>query len=233
MAVGDATDIAYRLRRYLPRWFGYASSNPTPVLDALLGGIAAALAPIYTLFMFVRDQARLASISGAWLDLAAYDYFGDRFPRFNGELDTDYRTRLRKEILRDRNTRRAISNLVFDLTGSYPILIYEGFYTPVNGGWGTPAFALGVVGAWGAENAHYEVIITIATPTNYGIPSRGGWGDQVGGWGAGNFSFVGPEDIQGTGPTQVDIIRAIDLIRTAGVTYYVRFAPPPGAGVPD
>lgn len=220
--IGDVENIAGRIRRLLPRWFG-PTEVPTPVLTALLAGIATAFSGVFALIEFARQQARIATATGGWLDLIAQDFFGRGFPRFRNEPEAAYRTRLRQELFRQRNTRAALDSIVFDLTGQHP-RIFEGFFPADTGGWGSPqSFAWGGPGRWGSQTAIYEVIITMPYPQGYGIPNRGGWGSEVGGWGTGNFSWVNELDITGSGPTVADILNRIDQVRAAGITVLVRF----------
>lgn len=223
---GDADDIAARLKRALPRWFGYVA-DLQPVRDAFVAGIAAALAPLHALITFTRDQARVATATGGWLELAAFDFFGDDFPRLLNESDASYSRRIRQEVLRERQTRNAIDKAVFDLTGIHPE-IWEGHYAPVCGGYGTPALAYGVAGLYGSLRAPFHVIVTMPEPTGFGIPNRGGWGTVLGGYGVGNFSFVDESLITGTGATAADILRALDRVRAAGITVLVHFTDPSG-----
>lgn len=230
--IGDASEIAARLRRYLPRrWFG-RQGDPTPVLDALLGGLGAAFAQLWALIAFAKLQARLATATGGWLDLAAVDFFGpDAFPRFAAEREEDYRVRLRQEVLRRRVTRQAIVDVVDDITGAPPLKVYEGFDAPTCGGWGAArSMGWGVAGLWGST-VPGEVIITVAEPQGYGIPNVPGWGSGLGGWGVyvEPFRWCDPSMITGSGPTTAEILDAIDRVRAAGVKYLIHFKPPLGA----
>jgi hypothetical protein len=220
---GDQEDILARLRKRLPkRWFGY-STDAAPIVSALLTGAAWALAQFHALYAYIALQTRIATSTGAWLELAANDFFGSRLPRFSGERDPSYSLRIRKEVLRPRNTRQAIDAIIFDLTGKHPD-IFEGFHARECGGWGTPALAFGAAGRYGSNNARFEAIITTPPLQGYGIPNRGGWGSRTGGYGVGNFSLVDDTLIVGSGPTRADIIRALDLVRPAGVRFYLRFS---------
>ncbi len=227
---GDAADIAQRLKRYLPRWFGY-SADPTPVLDSLLAGIASALAHLYALAEFARLQARLATATGGWLDFAAYDFFGRTLPRLGSERDADYSRRIRQEVFRQRNTRGAIDAAVFDLTDRHPH-IFEGQHAPTCGGYGNPSFAFGRAGCWGSSDAPYEVIVTTPRPAGYIIPNRGGWGSGTGGYGTvgGNFSFTDETSQVGSGARDVDVLAALERVRAAGVRVFVHFTNPAGVG---
>jgi hypothetical protein len=74
---GDQTDILGRIKALLPfRWF----PDTTPVLDALLSGIAWSLALIYSLIQYAKNQTRIATASDGFLDLISYDFFGINLP---------------------------------------------------------------------------------------------------------------------------------------------------------
>lgn len=226
MAVaGSQDDILDRLKRYLPRgWFG--ADGTYPVVEAALSGIAAAFASIYALYAFAKLQTRIATQTGGWLDLTAADFF-DVFPRFSAETDAAYSRRIRLEVFRPRNTRHAIDRAVYDITGQHPA-IFEPWRPGDTGGWGTNGFAFGAAGGWGCKTKTFEVWITATLPQNYGIPNRGGWGNATGGYGAiGNFSFVDDADIVGSGATLSQIVSAVDRVRSAGITYWMRFVTPP------
>lgn len=223
--IGDATDIEARLRRYLPPWFGPAGGSPA--VDAVLAGVAAVLSNIYGLIAFTRQQARIATSTGGWLDLTAYSFLGNTLPRFHLEEDDGYRERVRREIFRDRNTRQAGIDLVTELTGAAPF-VYEGWYGPVCGGLGSPSFSLGGSGRIASRGAPCQVIFEVPLPQTYGIPNRGGLGDSVGGLGAGNFSLVDDSLSGGHGASITDILNRLNSIRTDGVEYWVRFTQPAG-----
>lgn len=225
---GDQADIAGRLRKGLPRsWFGRGNS-PTPVLDALLMGMAAAFVPIFDLIAFVRLQSRITTATGGWLDLAAYDYFGDRLPRFAGEGDRAYSVRIRREVFRRRNTRQAIIDVVRDLTGRVPDSVFEGWHPQHLSGYGTPRLAYGRVGTYGSTTAPFQTIVTMPLPQGYGIPNRPGWGSRRGGYGGTIFAFISESMLEGSGPTQTDILLALDNVRAAGTEIIVHFTDPLG-----
>ena len=70
---GDAGDFVSRLKLALPtRWF----PDSTPILDTLLSGLAVAWSALYGLIVVVRQQSRIATMSGTFLDLASSDFFG-------------------------------------------------------------------------------------------------------------------------------------------------------------
>jgi hypothetical protein len=67
---GDTNDMLARLKMVLPaRWF----ADATPILDAVLTGLANAWSQLYGLLATVKLQTRLATASGVFLDIAAKD----------------------------------------------------------------------------------------------------------------------------------------------------------------
>lgn len=215
---GDQDDVQARITRLLPPWFD--ASNP--ILDALITGAAWALAFVYGLYAYAVLQARLATATDAFLDLASTDFFGNLLPRIPNELDGMFGPRIRREVLRDRNTRTAFDAAVYDLTGHHP-QIFEAWRGPDCGGYGDPGLAYGRAGRYGSRDAPYEVLITQPRPQGYGIPNRGGWGSGTGGYGVGNFSFADDTQIVGSGPTIADILAAVERVRAAGITVYMQF----------
>lgn len=226
--IGDQSDINARLRQLLPSGWFDDSEETSRVLSAVLSGASWVLAFVFSLIAFAKLQTRLATMTGGWLDLAANDFFGSNLPRLDGEADTQYSPRIRKEVFRDRNTRRAVSLAAFDISGDHPA-IFEGFHAAECGGYGTTGLGYGVAGLYGSRGAPFESIVTLPYPENYGIPNRGGWGSSVGGYGAGNFSYVDETLMQGGNVSLPDIVAAIDRVKAAGTTIYVRFVQRYGA----
>lgn len=131
MATGDSNDIVSRVKRLLPsRWFNATA----PYRDAVLGGIADAMAWAYSNVGYVKAQSRLQTSVGFMVDLFAYDYLGTHLLRRPAEPDTAFIPRIQKEIFRERVTRKGMIQALTDLTGNAPIII-EPFFEPDCGGW--------------------------------------------------------------------------------------------------
>jgi hypothetical protein len=114
MATGDQTDMQARLRAVLPsEWF---PAGPLPVLDTVLAGVGTAMAAAYNLLAFARAQMRLATSTGAFLDLFSFDFFGNGLLRRPGELDPAYGARISANLLAPKNTRAAVIEAVTLLT---------------------------------------------------------------------------------------------------------------------
>lgn len=126
---GSVDDFAGRLRRLLPAgWFPAEpqglDEEAAPVLAALLKGFGAVLAGIWQLMLECSQQMRLATMSGAFLDMAADDYFGESgLVRQTSEPDILYRRRIRASLFAERNTRQAVTNAIMAVTGVQPVII--------------------------------------------------------------------------------------------------------------
>jgi len=122
MATGTTADLLARLRANLPPWF--PNQGSAPVLDGLLTGIASALAFAYSLYTFAASQTRLKTLSGAFIDLAAWDYFGSSYLRIPGEIDSSFLPRFLAAILAPKVTSAAIQAALVTLTGN-PVRVIE------------------------------------------------------------------------------------------------------------
>lgn len=123
MTTGDKADMLSRLKSVIPPWFGQDTGIDTPVLNGLLTGPAASLSWFYDLFSFVKQQSRLSTMTGGWLDLFAQDFFGSDLLRKSGESDDTYRARIKAEFFRPSNTKAAILSAVAEITTASPRLI--------------------------------------------------------------------------------------------------------------
>lgn len=224
MAIGDQQDVSDRLWGVVPRrWFG-DSQPQAPVSVAALQAPAWALSFTYGLAAFARQQARIATATGGWIDLTLYDFFSPNLPRGATETDDQYRLRGRREVFRDRNTRNAYDRAVFDLTGNHP-RIFEGFEPIDTGAWDVSVTGWDVAGAWGEDGVNGDgvVLIDVLNPTGYGLPNAPGWDSTDGGYDFAPFHFEEDAASTGSGPTILDILAAIERVRTAGIRVWVRF----------
>ena len=154
--IGDARDIAGRLRAALPlRWFG----DESPVLDALLAGDAAGWTWLHGLVQGLRRQTRIASADGDNLELASADFFGDRLRRGINERDVDFRARIMREMFRPRATRSAMAAQLAQLSGSVPS-IFEPARPADTGVW-NQTLGWGVAGGWGSLRLPGQSLIRV------------------------------------------------------------------------
>lgn len=117
MMTGDQNDVFQRLRSLLPPWFG---DDETPILDALLQGLAYALSFIYSLYAYAKLQTRILTSTDGWLDMIAADFFGTTLQRQSGQSDASFRARIIINMFRERGTRPAMIKVLEDVTGKTP-----------------------------------------------------------------------------------------------------------------
>ena len=169
---GDTPDIVSRIRAVLPaRWFPDAS----PVLEALITGLATAWSALFGLLAFVRAQSRLGTAAGPFLDMFGQDFFGPRLPRRPAEPDALYRTRISAALLREHATRSALQATLLDLTGRNPH-IFEPARPADTGAYAGPALGYGVAGAWGNLSLPFQVFVSAHRPPPAGIATVAGYG---------------------------------------------------------
>jgi len=192
MAQGDQADFAGRLRALLPAtWF----PDSNPVLAGALNGVGAGLASVFKLIAFVRQQTRLATMSGQFLDLFATDFFGFALLRRAGEMDAPYKARIRRALLADKGTRAAVIAAVTDLTGIAPD-VFEPQRPADTGALNTGTFALGGPGRLGSRAYPFQVFITATRPVNNGAASNlAGLGTPVAGLGTGLMALASAADL--------------------------------------
>lgn len=188
---GDAADMASRLLDLLPlRWF----ADESPVLSALLSGLADGWSWLYSMLAYVRLQTRIATATDSFLDLVSQDFFAAALPRRTGESDAAFRVRIQRELLRDRATRPAMVGMLSDLTGRPPV-IFEPMRPADTGAYGV-ALAYGTAGGWGSLRLPFQSFITAFRPLDAGVPLVTGWGQGAGGWGVGAAEYASAAMVQ-------------------------------------
>ena len=203
--IGDSFDILARLKAVLPaNWF----PDQTPVLDAVLTGIATAWTSLYALLTEVQLQSRIATATGSFLDGASQDFFGQGLLRRLLEPDVAFRGRIASELVRQHATRDALNSAVVDLTGVLPVL-FEPSRPADTGGYATPGLAYGTAGAFGSMNLPFQVFVTVTRQPSDGIAIIAGYGTP-GPLARANLSLV-------TGQiTDLDIYAAIASVMPTG-----------------
>ena len=170
--IGDTPDFIGRLKASLPtRWF----PDTTPVLDAVLAGLATAWTSIYALLAMVRLQSRLSTAMTSFLDGASADFFAARLPRRVGEQDESYRTRILQRLRHEHATRAALDAVLVDLTGHSPRL-FEPSRIADTGAYATGSLGYNTAGAWGSFALPFQVFVTARRPQTVGIATIAGYG---------------------------------------------------------
>ncbi|MCE2574392.1 hypothetical protein [Komagataeibacter sp. FNDCR2] len=115
--------FARRIRALLPTgWFPAAPAlgedEQAPVLNAMVQGFGAMFAWVWSLLAMTSDQTRLASMSGAFMDMFAADFFGTMLGRNPGESDDAFRTRIEEALFPSVGTRPDVVNVITDEAGT-------------------------------------------------------------------------------------------------------------------
>lgn len=200
MAVGSQQDFVRRLKNELPsRWFPITGPSDTtsqsPILDAVLNGIAYGWSQIFSLIQYTMEQTRIATATDVFLDLVSHDYLGTSLPRNPNETDAQFRKRIQTAILAPKATRPAMVQALTTLTGRTPTIFepanpsdtggYGGNGTPLGTGlaYGTPGGtsglagnSLGGAGGYGSLAYPFQAFIVAFRPTGVGIAGVTGYG---------------------------------------------------------
>jgi len=191
--IGDTNDMLARLKLVLPaRWFG----DTTPILDALLTGLASAWSGLYALVSYVQAQSRIATASGIFLDIASQDYLGGSLPRRVGEADTAYGARLRSNLLQPRATRASLVQAVTNLTGRAPA-VFEPMNATDTGGYNVN-LGYNTAGGYGSMNLPYQFFVHAYRPNNTPISNAGGYNDGPGGYNHAPMFYADTTEFAGT-----------------------------------
>lgn len=217
---GDSDDIVSRLQRWLPS--GWFPPDAGTRIYSIIAGFASVLAFIWTLLGYTRLQTRLATATDGFLDLASDDFFGGNLPRLDGELDAWFSLRIRDEVLRDRLTRQAIDDLLFEITGQHPIITE--LERPLDvGAYRYQGLAFRRLGHWASRAWRPMVFIQTAHAGRFAIQHFGGFRDTRAAFRIPTFIWADPSMITGSGYTDLQMFAALERIRAGGVTYWVQF----------
>jgi hypothetical protein len=220
MAVGDAKDTLARLKALLPAsWFRDKSDE----VSALLAGAADGEAFDYALTQYAKAQTRLQTTTDGFLDLAAWDFFGVRFTRRKGENDALFLARILAEIVRERATRKGLSQAIADVTGRVPKII-EPWNPNDTAAYGKNAY-YGQAGYYGSLSLPYQVFVNAYRPLGAGIPNIPGYGY---GFYSANAWYINLSQVAGD-VVDADIFAAADAARAAGVIVWMRITDGPSA----
>jgi hypothetical protein len=216
---GDQNDMVNRLKSVLPaRWFG----DVTPIFDGLLNGLANAWSGLYILLQSAAEQARIATATGVFLDLASTDYFGAAMPRRMGESDAGFSQRLRNSLLAGRATRSAVSSMLLDLTGRTPI-IFEPLNAGDTGGYNSGTLGYSSAGGYGSNNLPFQFFLTAYRPNATPISNAGGYGVGPGGYGTAPMFYAELANISGM-ITDADIYAAAAAVLPTAYTGWMNIS---------
>lgn len=221
---GDQADIVCRIKAVLPsRWFGDSS----PVLDAVVNGLAWAWSVIYSQLSYVRSQTRIATATDVWLDIISADFFGSDLPRRLNESDADFRQRIMLELVRLRGTRPSLITMLTQLTGRTPVVVepWRPADTGVWGGGSASPYGFGycAAGCWGSRAMPYQFFVTAYRPLETGVPYLAGYGTVPGGYGTGAIAWMSG-DALGSQVNDGEIYQRVAEILPACATAWVKIS---------
>lgn len=218
MATGDQADILTRLKALLPQtWFG----DDHPFVTAILTACAQALTWCYSLYVYAQLQTRISTATDGWLDIIAYDFFGNNLQRASGKSDDIFRNAIKINILRERGTRKAINDILFDLTGKTPI-IFEPQRPADTGSYGGPAIGYGVAGGYGSLLIPYQAFVTAFRPTGSGIPYVAGYGSTPSGYSTPSRGEYASQSMITGSITDAQVYEAVAAVKMEGTIVWVR-----------
>jgi hypothetical protein len=219
--LGGADDIIRRVKLLMPKgWWNDAA----PIRDAIIGGLSDVSAWCYSLIVYAKKQTRVASATDLWLDILSKDYFRFELPRRVNEQDEAFRTRIQKELIRERVTRKGMNDALTDLTGKTPY-IFEPWNTGDAGAWDVGTFALDIAGGWGDTCLPAQSFVNVIPP-GAGIPGAPGWDCAALGWDIGGM-WGDMNLISGT-ITDQDIYDTINKTRPTGAIVWTQLSAPQG-----
>lgn len=209
--VGSSADIQARVLTVLPRkWWQWIA----PVRNAIVGGLSDAAAWSYTFFQYALAQSRIATSTGPFLDIIAFDFLG-RFLLRLGNSDALFRTQIMNTILQERVTRNGMTEVLTNLLNIAPTII-EPWNPGDCGGWSGPnqycnASGYGKAGAWGSLLLPNQVFIRVSRsglgPS--GVPQVNGYGGYNGGYYGPHYSSNGATEYIGSVIAQIGVIDPI------------------------
>jgi hypothetical protein len=220
MALGDANDCANRIRALLPvRWF--ADSNP--IRDAVIAGAAYALSLVYALLQYTQLQTRIGTATDGFLDLISFDFFGSSLPRRSGEMDAPFRQRILANLLRERATRKGITDALVTLTGRAPI-IFEPWRIADTGAYNTPQTGYNTSGKYGSLVLNNQIFVTAFRPSGSGLPRIAGYNAARGAYTAASYAkYSSLSEVVGF-VTDADIFAAVDAAKAAGIIAWTQLS---------
>ncbi len=210
---GDQNDMLARLKSTLPsRWF----ADTSPILNGMLSGIAWGWSWLYQLLIYTRLQTRLATATDSFLDQIAMDFLADRLPRRVEEPDARYRSRISRELLRERGTRAALVAVLTDLTGRIPIVLEPA--RPADTGAWNGQLGYGVAGGWGSLMLPFQCFVTAYRAQGGGIASIAGYGGPAG-YGNGAIQYASLAMLTGQITDQEIMATIAGVMPTAAIAW--------------
>lgn len=210
----NTQSLLARLKTVLPsQWF----SDDSPVLDAVLTGLADAWVQVFSLLDNVVAQTRIATASGIFLDVAARDYFGPALTRRAAEVDAAFSARIRQNLVRPRVTRASVAQVLRDLTGREPV-IFEPRRPADTGGYNVN-MGYGVAGGYGSMTIPYQLFVQAYRPNSLPVSNGTGYAVGPGGYNTAQAFYADISEFQGN-ISDAEIYASIAAVMpTAGIAW--------------
>ncbi len=203
------TTIGARILRLLPpSWFSGR------LHAALAAGAGNALTMARDAISEARRQARIATASGAWLDIIAHDFFGHALRR-RQMPDDALRAAIIARFGRERSTLRGLAAAVGD-AGASVIRIIEPGVPSLSTSYGAGGHAYGV-GLYGSTVSPMQVFLQVRRGGEQ--PESWAWGYGSGGYGDGHMTYA-PVGAGGAS-SDADIYAEVAAAKAAGVVAWV------------
>ncbi len=216
-------DFTSRIIQLLPQpWFGDAAKAPGGNLWALVSGMAASDADLYTRISSLKQSLRLLSAQTiADLAVIAQDFFGTDLLPLTGESVDAYRSRISLRLFLPGGTRQALRLSLNRLVGQDPVII-EPWNPGDCGAWDGP-IAWDTAGHWGHLDLPWQGFVQTRRPMSVLTPPGpvlAAW-DGAAGWDQPTLYFADALQAQVI-PDSV-VYDAINAVKPEGTTVWVQF----------
>jgi len=215
---GSQEDQFDRIKSLTPtNWFG----DSPAFIDALVWGYSYINAFIYDLISYVKLQARIKTATDGFLDLIAFDFFGSALVRKSGQSDESFRNTIIASLFRERGTRKSVSSVIKDITGSEPT-IFEPSLPKDTGGYSASVCGYGVAGRYGSLALPFQSFAIVKRPKASSIPLVAGYRVSVGAYRTNSKIKYSNLSEMSSSATDADIYQAIESVRPSGTVIWVR-----------
>jgi hypothetical protein len=208
-------EIFLRLKGYLPKWFG----NNTPIIDALMMGVAQVCYFIFTSIFYVQLQTRVRTATDNNLDLISQDYFGNNLPRGESENDFNFKQRILANLIPEGATRPAMIHVLTVLTGYAPV-IFEPSNIQDAAAYRSNYSGYGVA-RYGSGSLPYQCFIDVFADSGNFLSNVPGYEDNPAGYQSPWGVMTTASDITGE-ITDQQIYQTINEIKPEGTICWVR-----------
>lgn len=218
MAKGDQNDFYARLKALLPAgWF----ADFCPLLNSVLVAAARTLAWCHKLYCYAQKQTRISTATDGWLDMAAYDFFGNTLQRPVGMTDDAFRRQILINLFRERGTRQAIIDVLEALTGKTPA-VFEPQRPADTGSYGGSALGYRMGGGYGSLMTPYQAFVIARRPEISGLPYIAGYDTSPSGYGTpSRGQYISLERFRGE-VTDAQLYAAVAAVKIEGSIVWVR-----------